>query len=345
MNPFVPIVFGVLAAAAVITVVIGMSFHGNQQSKKGREEEQRRKEKEKEEKPREREREREEERRSDREREEERSRQLDQYSRMAAGVETSMTDRPQLPCYKMDSAPRGLCLIINNRNFDDATKNREWSEIDEKALTELFRDDLSFTVLVERDLRGRQMLDKATQLSQTDHSKYDAFVFIIMSHGGERDAVCGVDGESIGLELLMSQFTATNCRSLENKPKLFFIQACRGNRQERSSPIRSDFYRDAVRYRHRYRHQHLSDSTLPRSVSPIEADFLLFFATAPGYQAFRKERCGSPFIQVLVKTIREYRRHYPLANILPRVIELVVKEEEGIQVPNPTHTLRKEVWL
>ena len=142
------------------------------------------------------------------------------------------------------------------------------------------------------------MLDKATQLSQTDHSKYDAFVFIIMSHGGERDAVCGVDGESIGLELLMSQFTATNCRSLENKPKLFFIQACRGNRQERSSPIRSDFYRDAVRYRHRYRHQHLSDSTLPRSVSPIEADFLLFFATAPGYQAFRKERCGSPFIQV-----------------------------------------------
>ena len=136
------------------------------------------------------------------------------------------------------------------------------------------------------------MLDKATQLSQTDHSKYDAFVFVIMSHGGERDTVCGVDGESIETELLMSQFTATNCPSLENKPKLFFIQACRGNLQERSSPNRSDVYSDAVH------HQYLSDSTLPRSVCPNEVDFLLFFATAPGYRAFRKEGYGSPFIQV-----------------------------------------------
>lgn len=191
--------------------------------------------------------------------------------------------------YKMDSDPRGFCLIINNRIFGDALKHYEWNEIDEKQLEKLFRDDLSFTVTVKRYLRGKQMLDLATQFSQMDHGKYDAFVFIIMSDGGERDAVCCVDDESIGIELLMSHFQASKCPSLENKPKLFFVQACRGNRA-------GDVSSDAIR-------RHLSDFTLPRSVCPNEADFLLFFVTTPVYQSFRHPWNGSPFIQVYTYVI------------------------------------------
>lgn len=190
----------------------------------------------------------------------------------------------------MDSNPRGFCLIVNNKNFGCTSSNRDWSEIDEEELEKLFKDDLLFTVSVYRDLRREQMLDLAIQFSRKDHSKCDAFVFIIMSHGGKRDMVCGVDHETIEIEELMSWFRPNKCPSLENKPKLFFIQACRGKLEEPSSSNRSDASSDAIRG--------LSDSTLPRSVCPNETDFLLSFATAPGYKAWRAPALGSYFVRV-----------------------------------------------
>ena len=190
----------------------------------------------------------------------------------------------------MDSNPRGFCLIVNNKNFGCTSRNRDWSEIDEKQLEKLFKDDLLFTVAVYRDLRREEMLDLAIQFSRKDHSRCDAFVFIIMSHGGKWDTVCGVDDKSIEIEELMSQFTPTKCPSLEKKPKLFFIQACRGESEERLSSNRSDASSDATRG--------LTDSTLPRSVCPEQTDFLLSYATVPGYKAYRIPKIGSPFIQV-----------------------------------------------
>ena len=41
-----------------------------------------------------------------------------------------------------------------------------------------------------------------------------------------------------------------------------------------------------------------ADSTLALSSYPLESDFLLAFATVPGYVAFRKDNHGSFFIQV-----------------------------------------------
>lgn len=186
---------------------------------------------------------------------------------------------------------RGFCLIITNRKFGDATKNGNGSEIDAEQLEKLFRGVLLFTVRVERDLRRDQMLDLAIQFSRQDLSRYGAFVFIIMSHGSERTPVCGVDDESIEIGLLTSQFTATKCPSLKNKPKLFFIQTYSGKLEEPLSPNRRDASSVAI--------CDLSDSTLSRPTIPNEADFLLSFAIAPGYKnAWPFPGFGSPFIRV-----------------------------------------------
>ena len=186
----------------------------------------------------------------------------------------------------MSRRPRGLCLIMNNRNFHDAKANRNGSEIDERSLKELF-ENLFFTVHVEKDLNWDDMRRVATEFADKDHSEFDAFVFIIMSHGGDKDVIQGVDGRYIQIEHLMCEFKADNCRTLRNKPKLFIIQTCRGSFQ--STPTSDMGDADAA---------FSPDSTLSKGVCPEEADFLLAFSTAPGYKAFRNEESGSLFVQV-----------------------------------------------
>jgi len=94
------------------------------------------------------------------------------------------------------------------------------------------------------------------------------------------------------------------------------------------------------------------DSTLPRSVFPPEADFLLAFATVPGYVAFRSPESGTFFIQALVKAIREYHHQHHLLDILTEVTKRVVDQQNRlpnmghpVQVPAPMHTMTKNLYL
>jgi len=188
----------------------------------------------------------------------------------------------------MSSRPRGICLILNNTNFQGKISDREGAEFDDRELEKLFKE-LFFTVRVFRDMQCEEMRNVASECAGQDHSQFHAFVFIVMSHGGERDVICGVKGRQIRVEDLMAEFKATNCPTLESKPKLFFIQSCRGSSSERLSTTFSSAVRDTA---------FAPDSALPRSVCPQEADFLLAFATTPGYVAWRNRERGSQFIQV-----------------------------------------------
>ena len=79
------------------------------------------------------------------------------------------------------------------------------------------------------------MCKVARKFAKKDHSKFDLFVVIIVSLGQGND-ICGVDGENLSLEQVMTKYTATKCPSLRGKPKLFFF--------ERVIPVKSYNVRD-----------------------------------------------------------------------------------------------------
>jgi len=92
-----------------------------------------------------------------------------------------------------------------------------------------------FTLVSVQEIR--EQLEK---VSSRDHSAYDSFVLVILSHGN-KDGVYGMDGVMcdepakdvkksgfILLDDIMSLFDVSNCPSLSGKPKMFFIQACQG---------------------------------------------------------------------------------------------------------------------
>lgn len=195
---------------------------------------------------------------------------------------------PEVDRYPMSHQPRGMCLIINNMCFENNEHDRFGAEFDEIALTHLFKEELHFQVYVKNDLKNFEMQEACEKFAAREHHNCDAFVCIIMSHG-DRDQIQGVNGKSISLENLMSDFKAGRCPSLADKPKLFIIQACRGAHRDELMLNSSGFLEDT---------DFGIDSTICRSICPQEIDFLLAFATTPGYIAHRDQGCGSVFIQV-----------------------------------------------
>ena len=98
----------------------------------------------------------------------------------------------------MESRPRGLCLIFNNMSFKDKNLDRHGANFDEGKLRDLF-GKLHFKVRIGKDKDKHQMERICARLGEKDHTQYDAFVCIIMSHGTSGDKIMGVDGRAIGI--------------------------------------------------------------------------------------------------------------------------------------------------
>lgn len=132
-------------------------------------------------------------------------------------LSTEITELSQyrMSHYRMSTQhPRGICLLINNvPNMVS----------EEKQLADLFKY-LFFDVQVRRNLQMLQIYEVAQEFARKDHSEFDSFVVIIMSVCGQDNEISGVDRKKASLENVMSEFTATNCSSLQGKPKLFFVQ-------------------------------------------------------------------------------------------------------------------------
>ncbi|XP_046376844.2 caspase-3-like isoform X2 [Haliotis rufescens] len=149
--------------------------------------------------------------------------------------------------YDFTYPKRGLAVIINNEEFDPKTKfgNRNGSTKDAMNLKKMF-EHLGFEVLLRNNLTGEEMvktLQKVASNIDYDHTQADCFACAILSHGDNEDfpplqppydamlrhdIIYGVDGTIVPTRFLIANFNDECCPELEGKPRLFFIQACRG---------------------------------------------------------------------------------------------------------------------
>ena len=227
-------------------------------------------------------------------------------------------------------AKSGYVLVINNHIFPRRIDTeRTGSNDDVRNLISLF-DDFNFRHKVVDNQTGSQMLELLSGTAEKDFSKYDCFVCVILSHG-KKDAIYGTDEDVIKIEALTSLFRRNECPSLEGKPKIFLIQACRGSQRDRV-PVESDS--DPVP---------LSSSSLP-----ADADFLICFASAPGHQSYRQPLLGSWFISSVVNVFKEYAEREHLMDMMLRVNNRVAEffSKEGLkQMPCQVCMLRKKVFF
>ncbi|KAI4885378.1 hypothetical protein NFI96_020332 [Prochilodus magdalenae] len=200
--------------------------------------------------------------------------------------------------YKMSSVPRGFCVIINNMKFDPPLKDRNGSDADEESLKEVFTW-LRFTPEVHRDQTAQQMKDLFRHLSQRHHEG-DCFVCCILSHG-DKEGVYGTDGVVVPNEDIFAPFRGSSCRSLAGKPKVFFIQACRGD--DYQLPV--DVEADNLVEDEETGQAELEMDVVEVSI-PADGDFLVARSTVKGFYSFRDKFQGSWFIQSLCKQLKNY---------------------------------------
>ncbi|KAH3761715.1 caspase 7 [Pelomyxa schiedti] len=133
-------------------------------------------------------------------------------------------------------------------------------------------------------LTGEAIRRAIAAASKEDYSQVGCLVLILSSHGGN-NVIYGSDDSSVPLEWVSDQFRTSNCRSLDRKPRIILVQACRGNG---NTPLADGRTNLAV-----------ADG---RTNFTVDHCFFIAYATTPTHYAWRTTE-GSPFLQAFVQQL------------------------------------------
>ena len=248
--------------------------------------------------------------------------------------------------------PRGITLIINNMSFAPQPEHgrqppRHGSEVDVSRVETLFHA-LDFSVRAKQDLSKKQLLMELDDVARQDHSAYDCFVLWLMSHGRGGEVFCS-DGNTVAIQTVNDIFS--ECKTLSGKPKLFFIEVCRGIGEDVVVKVSADSNISPLNQA-----DGSYELTTVDSVVPKHSDFLYAFSSVDEYVSYRDENEGSPYVRCFVKAFREHVAHDHILDILTVVNHEVSKIDTERsssknrnrtkickQMPEVRHTLRKKV--
>ena len=227
--------------------------------------------------------------------------------------------------YAMPNTPHGICLIINNHKFHQvdprykALSDRGGAHVDQRNLVLTF-EFLHYKVEVHENCTSIEMVELMKEMSCRDHSQYDSFVCCINTHG-EEGKVFGADSLPVDLRDMTGLVEGTFCRTLIDKPKLFFVQAGREEAEDPGIKVLSD-----------------GNGSLP--------DFFFGYATHLGGSAYRSRRHGSWYISELCQVFSQDFQVLGLRSMMEKVNRKVLEAstKEGYrQCPEVVDQLRKEV--
>lgn len=244
--------------------------------------------------------------------------------------------------YNMNHKFRGCFIILNHKNFDAelGVPLREGTEVDCESLKNTARM-LGFEtehVEVFHDLTVSKILELVKRMADADHSDYDCLAIAVLTHGKDGDCLYAQD-DTYHVDRLINPFLAKKCVTLAGKPKLIFVQACRGTKLMSGYALPS-----AVDDEDTVDSGPIDDDcSTQKLVIPNNADFLLAFSTVPGFYSWRNSAKGSYFIQALCKCFDEFGDALELMQIMTRVNQIVAYEFESDCKSKPEMHKKKQI--
>ena len=217
------------------------------------------------------------------------------------------------PYYNMNHKRRGIAIIFNHEHFDiHSLKSRTGTNVDCDNLAKVLKG-LGFKVTVLTDKTSVEVLNYIQQTAQMDHTDSDCLLVAVLTHG-ELGMLYAKDTH-YKPENLWHYFTGDNCPSLAGKPKMFFIQACQGDKLDGGVKL--------VNYTE-------TDGSPSASYKiPVHADFLIVFSTVPGYYSWRNTTRGSWFMQALCEELRYAGTERDILTLLTFVCQRVALDFES----------------
>ncbi|KMY91683.1 uncharacterized serine-rich protein C215.13 [Drosophila simulans] len=201
--------------------------------------------------------------------------------------------------------------IFNHERFDNKNEFRKGSAQDVKVLRATF-EQLKCKVEVITDATLATIKRTVQMLETKDFKDKSALVLVILSHGSRHDQIAAKDDDySVDYDMV---FPILRNKTLKDKPKLLFVQACKGERELGGF---------------------MTDAAQPNG-SPNE--ILKCYSTYEGYVSFRTEE-GTPFIQTLCEALNRSGKTSDIDTIMTNVRRVVKIQTKDRQIPSVTSTL------
>jgi len=212
--------------------------------------------------------------------------------------------------YELKLKNPGLVYIFNNRIFLNDEKRtgnylqRIGSNRDAKNLEKLFKE-MNFTVEKFIDYKAfgmRKIIEEIT--TKTDYTNVDSVIVFIMSHGHKDEFgnhhILTYDEQYVNVDEFIEPFK--NVDSLKKKPKLFFIEASRGNY---IMPTIEDVKKN--------------EQTKLANDTELGVDFAISHSTIDNCISIGSIVNGSWYIQSLCKMIKERGNRDDFSSIMTKV--------------------------
>lgn len=224
-------------------------------------------------------------------------------------------------CYRTDTSPRGLVLILNYKEFKGKPELlREGSELDVSNLQSTF-GQMGYATQVHVNLTEDQTMLNVIRFREQDGLRScGSVVVVVMSHGVARQTFHTSDMQVFTVDKLLSLFSDRECPRLKGKAKVFLFNFCRGLDVSRMA-----YQTDAVRTAHN--------------------DMLCVYSAQEGFVSLRHPVLGTPFIRTWCQVLANNASNTNLERLLQKFMKQYSETAEGVSVEVQNLNFNKEFWF
>ncbi|KAK3103580.1 hypothetical protein FSP39_020329 [Pinctada imbricata] len=157
------------------------------------------------------------------------------------GSTISKPHHQQRRMYDFTHRKRGFAVLVIYNEFQHQPK-RDSAILDIDSMTAVFQT-LGFDVLCLQNQTTEQLIKNMKVIGEHIKEDHDCFACVVSTHGAEtkkkgsqlrQQLLYTYDG-TVSCEELFEIFKDRKCKALRGKPRIFFVQACRGVMPERKN--------------------------------------------------------------------------------------------------------------
>lgn len=235
---------------------------------------------------------------------------------------------------------RGLAIVVTN---DYDSSQSPLSPIsgtvkDGKNMSQAFQR-LGFTVHWEKNIgieRFQKLMCETKEFKDYNKfKKYKCFAFVFSGHGKSGDHIYMQDGKLVCIgEQIIEPLLPKNCNSMGNLPKLFFIDACRGDQLTKGVLVPKGGDGESC-----------GIEKIEMKRVPAGGNFLVAYSTLPDHRAWEHLGEGGAWLRKLAEKIQTSKNS--IEDVLTEVNRELVERDgsEPMQQPDRRSTLNEVLFL
>eukprot|EP01084_Bolivina_argentea_P258889 436632_1 len=237
------------------------------------------------------------------------------------------------------------CEILKAIPYDVQQMKNLWKDVYKfKYISCLTTDSYPKSTIITSTILTKYLNIQVANIENDD--SIDGLILIYSGHGGRKNntdyIICG-NYEPKPIKWLQDKFKNDNCANLEGKPKLFYLDCCRGRMKVQMIKTISGQTKAPTG----------SDNTNTGKEVYINeiADYFVHYSTCPKYEALSDTIANKRFASYLVVAIYKvfYRAYMSKSVILSKVTmeinNVVNKMSKGQQTPSTTNRLSYEICI